>query len=437
MLRLGERVREERRRRGWTLHDLASRAGLSIATLSAIETHRTSADVKVAFQISAALGVPFDALLPRSTTSHYQITRRATVEAHPPAPMKLVNRARQTATPYHNRLWPLAGAFVGKYIEPFEIEIQLVREKDVKFISHNHEEFLFVLQGTIECLIKSPDGLLRETLGPGDCMHFWSYLPHCIRSTGRKPARSVHVLYSLHELADSESSDGISGPMIYLTEAPHPNVVEQVATKILLLRQTRGMSVADFARHLGISVRRLAKIERGQRPASLKLLIHICRTFRKPLEYFIASSVVERPFYRVRRADEIRRESRRGRVESGRPGSQCFANGVFTALAHEFGHRGMHPYLVRLNDGEPRASPMVGHAGQEFVYVVKGAVSLLTEHDGRAVTETLFPGDSCFVDASVPHRFAGGRFNPYDGSGAQAIAVFWHPTETRRPDTGT
>ncbi|MGH9160573.1 MAG: helix-turn-helix domain-containing protein, partial [Vicinamibacteraceae bacterium] len=187
--RLGSRIREERRRRAWTLKELAGRAGVSIATLSAIETRKASLDVKLLYQLSEALSVPIDALLPRSTTSHYQITRRSAIEGRPPAPMKLVNRVHQAAMPYHNRLWPLADSYTGKHIEPFEIEIEPVRDEEMCFISHNHEEFVFVLRGEIEWLMKSPDGLLREALRPGDCIQFWSYLPHCMRSAGATPAR--------------------------------------------------------------------------------------------------------------------------------------------------------------------------------------------------------------------------------------------------------
>ncbi|MGH9160752.1 MAG: helix-turn-helix domain-containing protein, partial [Vicinamibacteraceae bacterium] len=215
---------------------------------------------------------------------------------------------------------------------------------------------------------------------------------------------------------------------IYLMEAPHKDPVQEIANKIVFLRRALGMSAGEFARHLDISVRRLANIERGHRPVSLGLLLRMCHTFRKPMEYFIASTVVERPFYGIRRAKQVREGSRRSAVDADQ-GFGCFGDARLEALANGPPDRGMRPHLVRLSRRGARPAPLSQHAGQEFVYVLKGAVGLMTERDDGRLRETLFPGDSCFIDSSVPHRFVNARFNPYDGSGAEALAVSWSPPQ--------
>jgi transcriptional regulator with XRE-family HTH domain len=426
---LASRLRHERKRRGWTLKDLASRLSVSITTLSALENRQASPDVALLLQLSEALGVTVATLLPPSKTSNFQVTRRAEVDAHPSTPMKVVSRERWTATPYHNRLWPLAGALVGKYIEPFEIEIEPLPDDQLRFISHTHEEFFFVLRGELETLIKSPKGLVRETLGPGDCMYFWSYLPHCIRSTTAEPARSVHTLYSLHEPADSETANGVSGPVIYLMEAARKSAAQQIAEKIVSLRHGRGMSAAEFAGHLGISVRRLAKIERGVRPISLNLLLHTCRTFRKPTDYFLASTSVDGPSHYVTRAAELLGPSVGAAGRKLRRRSPCFVDATFKDLAAGFKNRGLHPYLLTLDGAARDTGRLLRHRGQEFVYVLRGQVNLVTKRGDEPVTETLLPGDSCLIDASAPHKWVQARFSPYDASGAEMIAVLWHPEE--------
>jgi transcriptional regulator with XRE-family HTH domain len=501
------RLREQRRQRQMTLKEVASRVSVSIATLSAIENHQVSPDVDLLVRLAETLDVPVDSLLPRYGPLHFQITRHATIESHPPAPMKLVSRTRRAATPYHNRLWLLADSFAGRYLEPFEIEVQAAPDDDLHFISHHHEEFVLVLRGTVEILIKSPDGLVRETLSAGDCICFWSYLPHAIRSTTDEPARSVHVQCSLDEPADSGASDSVSGPVIYLREAPHRNAVEQIAGKLIHLRQAHGMSAAEFARHLGLSTRRLVNIEQGRRPIPLKLLLRICHTFRKPPQYFFAGTVVDRPFYTIARAEDIRR---RAEMAGPPPADLGCVDGTFTPLAAEFGEAGMEPALIRLRGssgnggssgsggnggaasgkagggsgngaggtaiGQGRRATNVGrsgndagriaigpgrraasagassvgdrsaddvsrahhrersespalvtHAGQEFIYVLHGTVRLETRRDEETITAVLSPGDSCLLDASVPHRFAHGSLTPYDTSGAEILAVFWRP----------
>ena len=419
------RIRNERRRCGWTLKELAARVPASIATLSAIENAQASTDIGLLFQLAEAFGVPPQQLLFRSKTSHFEITRRTAIEAHPPAPLKVVSRTRRGVTPYHNRLWPLADAFVGKYIEPYEIEIQPVRDEELRFISHTHEEFLFVLDGRLEVLIKAPQRIIRERLGPGDCIYFWSYLPHCIRSTTRQPARSVHVLSSLDGPVDSETADWVAGPAIYMMEASFKNPVEQVADRIVSLRRARGMSAAKFAGSLGISSRRLARIERGAGPIPLKLLLHVCRTLRKPPDYFIASAGVPSVAHTVDRAHELRRRSRRSVTELAVPlcvGPQSTGR----MLAGGFQLRQMFPTLVYLDGARERLSRMVRHPGQEFVYVLRGQVILATEHDGNPVSHRLSPGDSCLLDASVAHRYAAAGISPYTSAPAEILVVQWH-----------
>src|SRR5262245_2973602 len=147
---MARRIRDERQRRGWTLKKLAAKLSVSVATLSTIENQQVSPDIRLLVQISDALETSIEALIPWREEMPFQITRRTELEAHPPAQLKMVSRAHGKPTAYHNRLWPLADRFVGKYIEPYEIEIQPVRDKQLRFISHTHEEFFFVLHGSIE-----------------------------------------------------------------------------------------------------------------------------------------------------------------------------------------------------------------------------------------------------------------------------------------------
>jgi transcriptional regulator with XRE-family HTH domain len=423
-VRVGAQVKAIRKRQGLTLHELASRVSVSAATLSGIENQKAAPDVALFLALAKALGISIDELLPRITSCHFQITRRAQVEASPPLPMKLVGRGGHSVRSYHNRLCQLAGNFVERYLEPMAIEIEPAGDEDLSFISHNHEEFLFLITGEVECLVKSPDGLIRERLGVGDCMYFWSYLPHCIRSVGTERAFAIDVLCSLDEPADSESGNGSGGPIIYLMEAAPRGVVEHVGSRIASLRVARGMSTSEFAQQLGVSLRRLVRIERGERPIPLDMLLEVCRRFRKPAEYFLATGLVDRPFTHVMRADQIRRTARGARRL---PGPVCVAESSSRPLADAFTKRGMHPSYVKLvPHGEP-TTRLVEHAGQEFVYVLRGAVTLETTRDQEADTETLYPGDSCLIDSSAAHRFVAARATPYEKPGAEMLIVAWAP----------
>lgn len=421
-LGIGARIRKHRKERGWTLQTLADQLSISIGTLSAIENEKLSLDVELFLTLSRTLEVPIDRFLPQSRTRHFHVTRRGTIEADTPFPIKLVHRSNATVVPYHNRLWPLAQPFVGKEMEPYMIDIAAIPDDQLNFISHHHEEFLFVLRGTVECLIKTPEGLRKDKLQAGDCTYFWSYLPHCIRSIGRDAARGIDLVHSPLEVADSELAHGRDGHAMYLIEASHKNVIEQIGGRIASTRQANGLSAEEFAPLIGISVRRMKAIENGQGHLSLELLLNICRSFRKPLEYFFASTSPERPFATVLRASQIRRLTPL-KTQKGVPLPSCFPGATFTSLADAFPGAGMQPYLVALERRRHSAHKMQPHEGQEFVYVLHGAITLATGHNGEVVEETLFPGDACFLDSSVPHRFLEAKFHPLGKRGAELLVV--------------
>ncbi len=277
------RLRTERHRRGLTLRELASRVSISTARLSAIEHNKQTLGVDLLLALAHALDVSLERLVPRERAAQLCIVRRLEAGSRQYQPMKLVNRVSGAATGYHNRLRPLADAFVGKRMAPLEIEIHPIPDDRLQFISHHHEEFLFVLRGEVECLLKTPDGPRREELASADCMYFWSYLPHCIRSIGREPARSLHLLFSRDEAADAELSGNEDGT-IYLLDAVHKTLSDRIAAQMVALRRTRAMSIAHFANLLGTSPRRLSEIERGQKPVSVQFLLNVCHRCGKPLE---------------------------------------------------------------------------------------------------------------------------------------------------------
>jgi transcriptional regulator with XRE-family HTH domain len=229
------------------------------------------------------------------------------------------------------------------------------------------------------------------------------------------------VFCSLGEPADSESASAGSGP-IYLMDAFAKTLSDQIADRIATLRRSRGMSTAEFARFLGVSPRRLLDVERGRRPITVELLFDLCRKCRKPKEFFLAGTLVDRPFYQVRRARRI--------GGGGGPARNVFSEGLrccgpvrLRALVNDDRNLAMVPFIVRLTAQGTSSDALVEHGGQEFLYVLRGAIRLLTVQDGRPLTDVLSPGDCCFIDASVPHRYVDVRLTAYDRQTAEAILV--------------
>lgn len=423
-LELGRRIREERKRLGWTLEDLAGRLGISIAALSHIENERTILDLDRLVVISDALGVSPDAFFPRTRTYHFEITRLGAPGQRPLVGPLVIDPATGASVEYQHTVRALAEAFVGKHIEPFQLVILPVRDEDVTLINHHHEEFFCVLGGEVECILETPDGVVRERLGAGDCMYFRSYLPHCLRSLQPEAARALHVVCSA--LGATESSPGARDSRKIYKKVSQNGLTAQAAAKIRALRLSREMSMADFAGELELTARQLAALEEGRRAVAIDQLVRICSRFGNPLEYFVASSLQEKPYYFIQRAGEI--PALPTRMRRPTPDTTGLPGEVFKSLAGGFGVRGMYPYHVTLPDPGGTPVQLHEHHGQEFLYVLKGQVNLLTVLDGEKCVETLSPGDSCFIDSTAPHRFVSANFSPYDGeSTAEVIDVLWCP----------
>ena len=420
-LHLGQTIREFRKRKGWTLQDLASRLSISVANLSAIENEKARLDLERLVAIADAFGVRPHELFPVSPSQHYLVTGHAAMDALPAAPLALVDPASGQLASHRALLKPLADAFVGKHIEPFLIQVPRIPDEEIRFISHHREEFLFVTRGTLECLLQTPDGAASETLAPGDCIYFWSHLPHCLRAATDEGATAIDVVHAPYGTAESEHGD----MAIYFSNGMPKSLTEQIAAQIAALRQSRGMAMNDFARELELSPRQLADVERGRKSLSIDLLLRVCRRFHKPLEYFLSRTVVSRPFYQVQRAADIARLPVRGRK---RLVDGSWSRTEFRSLAPDFGPRGMLPYYVKLRLPSQYDLTLHEHHGQEFAYVVAGEVTLVTIVDGKRVSERMAAGDVCFIDSTVPHRFLGQGVSPYgDESSAEIIDVFWCP----------
>jgi transcriptional regulator with XRE-family HTH domain/oxalate decarboxylase/phosphoglucose isomerase-like protein (cupin superfamily) len=414
-LKLGERIRSWRRERAWTLREMSDRLSTSVAALSAIENDRVVLDLERLLAISDVLGVRLHQLFPKNGSCHFHVIPRASLETIPPATVKTRNSSHPTPPRYPNVLRPLAGPFVGKSMEPFHI--QVLPSDSPEFVSHGHEEFFFVLRGEVECLLKTPDGLVSERLGPGDCMYLWSHLPHCIRAAGNAPAESVHLIYSGYGATDGAE-------LTVVDQSQRTTLSQEIGSKVAAFRKSEGLSQANFGRLVDIRPRRLNEIEHGRRPVSIEMLLRICQRFRKPLEYFLASTMIDKPFHTLVRAAAI--GSLPMRLRRRLPDGSWLGS-EFRPLAAGFGPRGMHPYYAKLRQPEGSEVSLHVHHGQEFLYVVKGDVNLVTVVNGDRTTHMLSSGDMCFIDSTVPHRFIGMGVSPFEESSAEVIDVFWCP----------
>lgn len=419
-LRVGSRIREERRRRGLTLRDVSVASGVSSARLSEIENGHHVPDLEQVVRIAGALGLPPDYFLPADVSRPYQISREAEVRALPP--FRIPPGGDGADRPAQIHLWPAADLFVGRHIEPAFGRV-MPGQADALQWSHQHaEEFLFVLRGRIEFCLQTPTGVLREELGPGDSIYFRSDLLHALRSLDEEPADTIQVFCSPSGL----TSTGFGTSVSEIQHDGRLDISQQTGRKLKLLREMHVWPERHVAEVLSIPERQLRQIESGNRPLALDLMLNLARLYGKPLRELIGQPAGNGPYYYLQRADRTAAlASRKRRTPVERPDAP--ASKTCQAFSSGYPMRSMYPYLLRLLNVDLETLTLHEHHGQEFVYVLDGELELTTFVGDEQAREILRPGDSCYLDSSVPHLLRGQTRSPFSKTRADVIDVFWCP----------
>ena len=186
-----KKIKEFRLSRNLSLEKLADLAGLTKGYLSRIENSTNSPPVSTLAKISKALNV--------------DITEFLSDNSSPPQPLDISIikkserlkvggnkrlRAGQRGTTYGYIYEALAYRMAGKNMEPYIIAIS-DQSSDVEF-QHEGEEFLYILEGTLEFYYKGETYILEK----GDSVYLDSGIPHSGRSIGNKRAKFLCIIYS-------------------------------------------------------------------------------------------------------------------------------------------------------------------------------------------------------------------------------------------------
>ncbi len=185
-LKIGSKVRELRQKKHYTLQDVAAKTGLSKPFLSQIENDHVVPPVATLLKLARA----FDVGLAYFFQDEVGIDRIAITRRD--------ERVRVERRPHHRKgevnyiYEALDTKKTNKHMEPFLVEFPVQDTSEMIFMNHEGEEFLHLLEGTLE--FRSIDRV--EILGPGDSIYFESELSHSFRCLGEKPARAIVVVWS-------------------------------------------------------------------------------------------------------------------------------------------------------------------------------------------------------------------------------------------------
>jgi transcriptional regulator with XRE-family HTH domain len=185
-LKIGSKVRELRQKKHYTLQDVAAKSGLSKPFLSQIENDHVVPPVATLLKLARA----FDVGLAYFFQDEVGIDRIAITRRD--------ERVRVERRPHHRKgevnyiYEALDTKKTNKHMEPFLVEFPVQDTSEMIFMNHEGEEFLHVLEGTLE--FRSTDRL--EVLEPGDSIYFESELSHSFRCLGENSARAIVVVWN-------------------------------------------------------------------------------------------------------------------------------------------------------------------------------------------------------------------------------------------------
>jgi mannose-6-phosphate isomerase-like protein (cupin superfamily) len=174
---VGPNIRAIRERKGLSLRALSEQSGLSVNAISLIERGENSPTVSSLRMLSSALGVPI--------TYFFQ-------EDHDQAVVHLTPGGRMTSRVGGISMESLGIGLRQQQLEPFLVTIDVGVGNVDQPVAHAGEEFVYVLEGTVEY---SVDGTVYQ-LEAGGSLLFDATLHHCFRNTGGSAAKIVMVFFA-------------------------------------------------------------------------------------------------------------------------------------------------------------------------------------------------------------------------------------------------
>ncbi len=180
---LCRRVRELRKRRGWTLEEMSAACGVSRSMLSEIERQRANPTLAVAFRIAQALGMSLGELVEAPAA-----TRQVEV-------IRSDDRTFHYRSDRHCRIRTLSPLHLEKSVEYYEIVLR--PGGALRSAAHfaGARELLTVQQGLVRVTSRGD----AEDLRRGDSAHYPADVPPSIENTGAQDAVLFLVVTSVRD----------------------------------------------------------------------------------------------------------------------------------------------------------------------------------------------------------------------------------------------
>lgn len=184
---VGEKIKSLRESQSVSIEELAQRSGLSVEQINRIEENTDLPSLAPLIKIARVLGVRLGSFLDDQDETGPVICRKAEMQSES---ISFSNNAIQSRK--HMEYHSLCKSKAGRHMDPFIIDVMPSLENDFVLSSHEGEEFIMVMEGTMEISYGQETYLLRE----GDTIYYDSIVPHHVHAYKGQAAKILAVIYT-------------------------------------------------------------------------------------------------------------------------------------------------------------------------------------------------------------------------------------------------
>ena len=183
---IGDKIKQIRKSRNIDTGELSLRCNLDKQQIQLIEDNKILPSLAPLIKIARSLGVSLSTFIDDNEKTGPVVTFAE--EKNRSASFSNKNLKARS----HMDFFALASDKAGRHMEPFIIDIKPDEGNDHKLSSHEGEEFVYVLQGSIEINY----GKEVYVLNKGDSIYYDSIVNHNLHAYKNKNAKILAVIYT-------------------------------------------------------------------------------------------------------------------------------------------------------------------------------------------------------------------------------------------------